>query len=73
MLMQSQFHPQFKFEQAHRTSPQDHIQAAAVEYGINICPFFDSTKFQEVGVREVEVVLPMKTVGGPGNTPEQHP
>jgi len=66
MLMQSQFHPQFKFEQAHRTAPQDHIQAAAVEYGINICPFFDSTKFQEVGVRKVEVVLPMKTAGGPG-------
>ena len=66
MLEQSLFHSQLKFEQAHRAAPQDHIQAAAVEYGINICPFFDSSKFQEVGAREVEVVLPMKMADGPG-------
>lgn len=73
MLMQSQFHPQFNFEQVHRTAPQDHIQAAAVEYGINICPFFDSSKFQEVGAREVEVVLPMKTAAGSANNMKNRP
>lgn len=60
MLQFSMFHPQFRFAPHHQAKPEEHIQAAAVEYGISICPFFDSKGFAEVGTRPVEVQAPIK-------------
>lgn len=49
MLESSMFHPQFNFKRVHQVSEQEQIQAAAVQYGISICPFFDASSFQEIG------------------------
>ncbi|MFH0785019.1 MAG: hypothetical protein V2B20_24105 [Pseudomonadota bacterium] len=54
MLEFSMFHPTFRFNDVHQIEPQDQIQAAAVEYGISACPFFEVTAFAEVGFRCVE-------------------
>lgn len=59
MLQFSMFHPQFSFENVNQIAPQDQIQAAAVEYGFSICPFFDATAFQEVGSRKITVEEPI--------------
>lgn len=59
MLEFSMFHPQFSFENAHQIAPQDQIQAAAVEYGISICPFFDAAAFKEVGARKIKLGEPI--------------
>lgn len=59
MLEFSMFHPQFSFKKAHQITHQDQIQAAAVEYGISICPFFEATAFMEVGTRKMRVEEPI--------------
>jgi hypothetical protein len=48
MLENSMFHPVFRFQAFEHIKPQDQIQAAAVEYGVNICPFFDANTFAEI-------------------------
>jgi hypothetical protein len=54
MLEFSMFHPVFSFKEVHQIEPQDQIQAAAVEYGISVCPFFEATAFSEIGARYEE-------------------
>lgn len=54
MMEFSSFHPIFQFKEAHQVEPKYQIQAAAVEYGISICPFFDPDAFAEVGTRTME-------------------
>ena len=48
MLEFSMFHPRFSFKNVHQISHQEQIQAAAVEYGMSLCPFFDATAFIEI-------------------------
>jgi hypothetical protein len=55
MLEFSMFHPQFAFKNVRQITPQEQIQAAAVEYGISMCPFFDATAFTEVGTRKMKM------------------
>lgn len=59
MLQSSIFHPQFSFKNTHQVTYQDQIQAAAVEYGLSICPFFDATVFREVGTRKMKTEEPI--------------
>ena len=59
MLEFSSFHPIFRFKDAHQIEPEHQIQAAAVEYGISICPFFDASVFAEVGSRTIETEEPI--------------
>lgn len=54
MLEFSMFHPVFSFKDMRQIEPQDQIQAAAVEYGISVCPFFEATAFVEIGARYME-------------------
>lgn len=60
MLAFSSFHPIFTFKQMHQVEPADQIQAAAVEYGISVCPFFNSSAFEEVRAREIKAEIPHK-------------
>ena len=55
MLETSLFHPQFSGKQLADVPARDLIQAAAVECGTNICPFFDVSAFREVGFGKVKV------------------
>lgn len=48
MLESSPFHQQFKFNQLPNVLPHEEIEAAAIEYGINICPFFAPKDFREI-------------------------
>jgi len=59
MLEFSTFHPIFSFKDAHQIEPKHQIQAAAVEYGISICPFFDASAFTEVGTQRMETEEPI--------------
>jgi len=59
MLEFSSFHPIFRFKEVHQVEPKHQIQAAAVEYGISICPFFDPSGFAEVGTRTMETEEPI--------------
>lgn len=59
MLQSSMFHPQFNFKKSHNISHEEQIQAAAVEYGISICPLFDAAAFKEVGSHKIRVDLPI--------------
>lgn len=58
MLEFSTLHPIFSFSNAHQIEPKHQIQAAAVEYGISICPFFDASAFAEVGTQRMETEEP---------------
>ncbi len=44
-------HSRFRFQKEHPSSPQDQIQAVAVEEGCNWCPFFEPKEYKKVGVR----------------------
>ncbi len=59
MLEFSMFHPIFSFKNAHQIEPKYQIQAAAVEYGISICPFFNANAFTEVGTRYMKTEEPI--------------
>lgn len=59
MLEQSIAHPQFTFKRRHAVSGQEQIQAAAVEYGISICPLFDAASFREIGSHIIKVRVPL--------------
>lgn len=59
MLEASSFHPRFSFERARLSTVHDQIQAAAVEYGISICPFFDATAFCQSGAHKQRVRIPV--------------
>jgi len=63
MLEASMHHPQFSFKRMHQVSSQEQIQAAAVQYGINICPFFDVNSFKEAGVRTRTIRIPLSNMG----------
>ena len=55
MLEFSMFHPRFSFKKTHGVPPCDQIQAAAVEYGMSICPYFDATEFKEIDTRKIKI------------------
>jgi hypothetical protein len=55
MLDFSMFHPQFTFKDIPNTTPAEQIQAAAVEYGISICPYFDASAFVQIGPKRATV------------------
>ena len=59
MLEQSIAHPQFTFKRQHGVSAQEQIQAAAVEYGISICPLFEAESFREIGSHRIKVRMPL--------------
>jgi hypothetical protein len=59
MLDSSMFHPLFKFIKSYGVSSYEQIQAAAVEYGISFCPFFDAQSFKEIGARKQKVRIPL--------------
>jgi len=61
MLEFSMFHPQFSFKNVHQITHHEQIQAAAVEYGISICPFFEATAFMEVGTRRMKMEEPINS------------
>lgn len=62
MLESSMFHSQFKFGRSYGASSQEQIQAAAVEYGISICPFFDANSFSQVGSHKRKIRIPIRNV-----------
>ncbi len=45
--------PKFKFLKSHPSTPNDQVQAAAVENNCDICPYFDHTAFTKIGTRLV--------------------
>ena len=53
MLEFSTYHSPFSFKEMHQVAHRDQIQAAAVEFGQSICPFFDPNVFAEIGIREM--------------------
>ena len=59
MLESSLYHPQFGFKKVQHITPQEQIDAAAVDYGVSVCPFFDAQAFKEIGSRKIKKIKPL--------------
>lgn len=55
MLSFSPFHARFSFKKTGIIKPHDEIDAAAVEYGISVCPYFNVKDFREFSVMDITV------------------